>query len=486
MTQEAPQQGSVVRTTLDDLPFGDDLVPVDPGKNSRQLPDGVTSGMLNRDVIRIAWPTCVELVLTQLASMVDMIMVGKLGDWAITSVGLATQPRFLMMSLFTAMNVGATAMVARYRGMGQRDRACKVLQHAMVLSVILSAVCAAAGFFLAEPLIALMGAQDAQTLAGGTVYLQIQMTGLVCMSMTATVTAVLRGVGNARTAMIYNTAANLLNVGLNYLLIYGNCGFPRLEVAGASLATVLGQAAALVMALFSIAWKRRYLYFRWKGLLQVDQEALNGILQVGLPSLLEQLIMRAGLMLYSIVVASLGKTDFAVHQIGLNLWSFSFVYGQSLSVAATTLVGQSLGRRRTDMAQAYGWAARRVGFCMSLVLAAIFILLNEQLVALYNSDPYIVDTGSGIIIIVAVLLPLMASQFIISGALRGAGDTRSIAVYTLLTVLIIRPAVAALLIWRGMGLWGAWIAMGADQLVRSTLVLVRYRSGKWQHIRLTQ
>lgn len=486
MANDTAGQTKVVRTTLDDLPFGDDRTDTcAAGKVTRALPEGVTRGMLNRDIIRIAWPTCVELLLTQLASMVDMIMVGRLGDWAMTSVGLATQPRFLMMTLFMAMNVGATTMVARYRGMGDRERARKVLQHAMVLSAVLSILCGAVGYALSEPMIAMMGAQDARTLAGGTVYLQIQMAGLVFMGMSSTVTAVLRGVGNARTAMEYNTAANVVNIILNYLLIYGNLGFPRMEVAGASLATILGQGVAFLMAMAAIARKDQYLRFRWKGIRELDGEALSGMLRVGGPNVLEQLIMRAGLILYGIIVASLGTTDFAVHQVGINLWSFSFVYGQSLSTAATALVGQSLGRRRTDMAQAYGSATRRIGFILSLLLAAVFVLLHRQLVALYNPDPYIVETGSGIVLIIAVLLPLMASQFIVSGALRGAGDTASIAVYMLITVLIIRPAVAGFLVWKGLGLWGAWIAMGVDQLVRSCLVLLRYYSGKWKTIRLT-
>ena len=483
MLEETKKQVKMVRTTLDSLPFGDEQINrMTAGKVTRALPEGVTHKMLYRDVYHIAGPTCAELVLTQLASMVDMIMVSRLGDWATTSVGLAMQPRFLVMSLFMAMNVGATAMVARFRGMDNQARAQKVLQHAMVLSFVMSAVCGALGFLFAQPMISLMGAQDAQTLAGGTVYLQIQMVGMVSIGLSSTVTAVLRGVGDARTAMIYNTVANLVNIVFNYLLIYGNLGFPRMEVAGASLATVIGQTVALVIAMGAIARKNRYLSFHWKGLTTVDQEALRGINQIGMPNLLEQLILRAGFMVCSVIVASLGKTDFAVYQIGLNIWAFSFVYGQALSTASTALVGQSLGRRRPDMAQAYGSCARRIGFVFSLVLAAVFVAFNEQLVALYNPDPYIVRTGSEIMIIIAVLLPFMASQFIVSGSLRGAGDTKAIAIYALVSVMMVRPGLTALLVWKGYGLWGAWLAIAADQMLRSVLVLLRYRSGKWKNI----
>ena len=119
------------------------------------------------------------------------------------------------------------------------------------------------------------------------------------------------------------------------------------------------------------------------------------------------------------------------------------------------------------------------------MLTIIFILFNEELVMLYNDDPEIVRLGGRILLMVAVMQPLQSSQFIIAGGLRGAGDTRATAVITFITVLLIRPGVAILMInafhW---GLEGAWVAMVLDQLVRSTLVLLRYHSGKWKTIKL--
>ncbi|HAN94904.1 MAG TPA: MATE family efflux transporter, partial [Firmicutes bacterium] len=232
------------------------LALVEPGKDeievervNRKLPAGITSKMLYADVLRIAWPSLVELTLTQLTSMVDLMMVGGLGPWAITAVGLSVQPRFLSMLMFVAMNVGATAMVARYRGAGKPRQANEILRQALFLSLILSIIAGALGYVYAERLIAFMGAADPETLAGGTIYLRIQMLTLPIFALTATITAALRGVGHTRVAMVYNIVANVVNVTFNYLLIHGHLGFPRLEVAGASLATSIGQVAAFIMAL---------------------------------------------------------------------------------------------------------------------------------------------------------------------------------------------------------------------------------------------
>ena len=175
----------------------------------------------------------------------------------------------------------------------------------------------------------------------------------------------------------------------------------------------------------------------------------------------------------------------ALHnKVCMNIQALSFMTGQAFAVSATTLMGQSLGKKRFDMAQAYCSRTRRVGLVSALVLAAIFVLFGGQIVGLYNSDPDIMLMGGRIMFFVAFLQPFQSSQFIIAGGLRGAGDTKATATYTLITVLLIRPIVAILLVNIGFGLYGAWLAMACDQLVRSGLVLNRYNSGKWKLIKL--
>jgi len=452
---------------------------------SRALPPEVNSRMLYMDIARIAWPALVEMTLTQLASMVDMMMVGQLGPWAITSVGLTTQPKFLLMTMFMAMNVGATALIARYKGAGDYPKANLILRQALLMTFVFSAVSSVIGFLYSEPLVRFMGAADAQTLTGGTVYLQIQMVGFVILALTSTITAALRGVGDSRTAMIYNLTANMVNVIFNYLLIYGKFGFPRLEVAGASIATVIGQCAAFIMALISILRGNQYLRLRFRDGFKPQIESLKSIFVIGIPAMVEQLFMRAGVIIYSITVASLGTVAFATHQVCMNIQAMSFMNGQSFAVSATTLTGQSLGKRRPDMAQAYSSRTRRVGMMVSILLGLIFFFFGKSIVALYTNEPTVIVQGGKILMFVALIQPFQSSQFILAGALRGAGDTRATAVITFITVLLVRPGLAIFSIRvLGWGLEGAWFALVADQLLRSLLVLLRYNSGKWKSIKV--
>lgn len=479
--QEAGQRGQLA---LDLVEAGDGLITGE--RVTRRLPEGITSRMLYSDVVRIAWPSLIELTLTQLTSMVDLMMVGRLGPWAITAVGLTVQPKFLLMTMFVAMNVGSTALVARYRGAGEPDKANEILRQGLLLTFVLSLLASVLGYIYAEPLIRFMGAADAETLVGGTTYLQIQMIGFVVMALTSTITATLRGVGSTRVAMIYNLVSNVVNVILNYLLINGHWGFPRLELAGASLATIIGQGVAFILALRVILRGDHYLHLRFRsGCFRPQWHHLRNIFDIGIPAMVEQLVMRAGIIVYARTVASLGTLVYATHQIAMNIQAMSFMTGQAFAVSATSLVGQSLGKKRPDMAESYSNHTRRLGMTISLILAGIFFFFGRQIVTLYSDDPVIIAQGARILKLVALIQPFQSSQFILAGALRGAGDTRATAVITFLTVLLVRPGLALLTINRfGWGLDGAWIALVADQLLRSLLVLIRYNSGKWKTSRV--
>ncbi|NLM25267.1 MAG: MATE family efflux transporter [Firmicutes bacterium] len=451
---------------------------------SRQLPKGVTPKLLYKDIIRIAWPSLVELTLTQLTSMVDMMMVGQLGAWAIASVGFTMQPKFLMMTMFIAMNVGATALVARYKGAGEQEKANLIMRQALLLSFVLSAVASIIGYVFSEPMIRFMGANEPATIEGGTIYLQIQMVGFVFVALTSTITAVLRGVGNSRIAMIYNLVANVVNVILNYGLIYGRLGLPKLGLAGASLATIIGQFVAFLLAVYVIIDGKQYLHLRLKDGFKPHWQSLKSIFNIGVPAMIEQLVMRTGMIIYARTVASLGTVVMATHQVAMNIQAMSFMSGQAFAVSATSLVGQSLGKIRSDMARFYADHTRRIGAIVSYILAIAFFFFGRQIVGLYSNDPAVISQGAEILKLVAFVQPFQSAQFILAGALRGAGDTRATAIITLLTVLFVRPGLALYFVHIGLGLKGAWYALVADQLLRSLLVLMRYRSGKWQSIRV--
>lgn len=480
-----------LQTTLDRLPYGDENLSQDL-KVNKKIPEGVKSKELYSDILRIAWPSFIELLLTQLASMVDLMMVGsmggkahpEIGTQALAAVGLTTQPKFLLMAAFIAMNTGVTALVARNKGTNDSKQANLVVRQGLLFTFCVTVILSILGAIFARPMVIFMGSTEVIVTKWATQYLQIQMIGFLSFALTSTITASLRAVGDSKTCMIYNLIANLINVIFNWLLIYGNLGFPELGVAGASLATVLGQVVAFVMAFTVLIRGNGFLKLEFKLGFKPDKMVLGNMVNIGFPAMVEQLLMRAGMIIFAKTVATLGTTAYATHQVCMNIQALSFMTGQAFAVSATTLMGQSLGKRRTDMAQAYCSRTRYVGFAFSILLALTFVFFGSEIVGLYNSDPEIIRIGGQIMLFVAFLQPFQSSQFIIAGGLRGAGDTKATAIFTFITVLLVRPIVAIILVKLGLGLYGAWAAMATDQILRSALVLHRYNSGKWKLIKL--
>lgn len=454
-------------------------------KLTMKLPKGLTNGMLFKDIIKIAWPSLIELLLTQLASMVDQMMVGGIGPWAIASVGLVMQPKMLLSTLFMSMNVGATAMVARYKGAGDHERANTILRQALMLTTLIAAVLSVVGYVFAEDLIKFMGGKGLElaVLNGSATYFKIQMIGFIPFAMTMTFTATLRGVGHSRVTMVYNTISNLVNIVFNYLLINGKFGFPRMEVAGASLATILGQFIAFILAMRQVTSGKHYLHMEIKKGFKPVKEELAKIFKIGFPALIEQGVMRVGMITYYRIVAGLGTFALATHTACMSILGFSFMLGQAVSVSSTSLVGQSLGRKRPDVAQAYSSRSSQLGLMAASILGIIILFTNDWLMALYSKEPEVIKNGAFILTIIAFLQPFQSMQFVLAGSLRGAGDTKATAVISFITVTILRPLLAWVAVYKlNMGLTGAWLALVGDQLVRSAFIYFRYREGKWKRL----
>lgn len=444
--------------------------------------------ILNREILAIAWPSIIELILVTVCQMADMIMVGRLGAYAIAAVGITNQPRFLMLSAFIALNVGTTALVARLKGEGKQEEANKVLYQSMILTIFLSIAISILGIIFAHDMVILMGGEEDVAKVGGS-YFKIIMSGFIFTCIPLCITAALRGAGNTKASMYLNVIANVVNIIFNYLLIYGKLGFPRLEVDGAAIATVIGYIVSFVISLYILFRRRQYLYLppikSMARYFKPDFKAIKRIIRIGLPSAGEQMALRLGLLIYTRIVAGLGTVAFATHQIGLNILSLSFMNGQAFGIAATTLIGQSLGEKDIEKAKAYADQTRHMGAVVAFFIAGIFFFLGKQLVWLFNPDPDIMKAGNTVLKIVAIIQPSQASFQILAGGLRGAGDTKWPALSILVGVLIIRPILAFILVnWANWGLIGAWIALAADQFIRSVLIYIRFRSGRWTRIKV--
>ena len=196
--------------------------------------------------------------------------------------------------------------------------------------------------------------------------------------------------------------------------------------------------------------------------------------------MVEQLAMRVGVIIFSKTIAGLGTVAYATHQVCMNIQALTFMNGQAFATSSTSLVSQSLGKGRPDMAMHYSKRTQRVGMYCAIAIAVFVFFCNKFVLGLYSDDADIIATGASLLQMIALIQPFQASQFILAGALRGAGDTKYTAMVTTLTVMLLRPGLALLLVNQfNLGLHGAWYALVADQILRTCLIVLRYMSGKW-------
>ena len=442
------------------------------------------NGKIIRDAVNVAWPSVLESFFVCLAGMVDTIMVGSLGSFAIAAVGLTTQPKFLGLAVFLSMNVAVSALVARRKGAGDRESANRIVRMALLITIGLTVIISSAFVAFAGPIIKMVGSQP-DTHEYAVEYLQIIMGGLGFSTISLMLNAAQRGAGNTRIAMLTNVISNTVNVIFNYLLIGGNFGFPAMGVRGAALATVIGTVCACALSIASVLRKDGFINLRSvKGWI-ADRMSVHSLLNVGSSAFVEQICLRIGFLLFSMTVAHLGTTQMAAHQIGMNLMSMSFSFGDGLSVASVTLIGQSLCRKRPDMAKIYGNVCQKVGLMCACLVSAVYFLFGKQIFALFSQEPVILDYGIQIMRILSVILFFQIEQVVLFGCLRGAGDTKFTALVSLISVTFIRPGMSWLLCYPlAIGLIGAWLGTFCDQVLRFVLTFLRFRKGQWTKIRL--
>ncbi len=435
-----------------------------------------------KKTLKIAWPSAMEAILISLIGAVDMMMVGGLGTNAIAAVGITTQPKFLIMAFVLALNTGTTVIVSRRKGENNQEGARKSLRNALVLSVVISLISTVIGLLFSREILMFSGA-NSDYINEAMIYFNIVLVGNFFYLISLTITAAQRGVGNTKISLVTNLSANIVNIIFNYLLINGIWIFPRWGIAGAAVATAMGNVVSLILAIYNLSEKENFLHINFKQDWSLDQKTLVSIWKISSSSLIEQVFIRIGFMMYAKAVAGLGTLQFATHYIVMQVMSITFSAGDGLSIATSSLVGQSLGAKRPDLAYIHGKVSQRIGMVISFTLAILIILNRSLIMSLFSIDPEIIDLGAQILIILSFIIQFQIAQVITVGSLRGAGDVKFVAMLSLLSVTIIRPILTYFLAYSlGFGLYGAWFSVVFDQMIRFFVGRYRFKQAEWVKI----
>ena len=378
---------------------------------------------LQRRVFRLAWPVITENFLQTTLGIVDTLLVARLGAEALAGVGAAVQLMFFVISALSATSVGASVLVAQAVGAKSLSDASSYAKQALVWSVIISIPLVLVGLSAANVLIAAFGMEPEVTAIGAD-YLRVTMGTVVVLSLLLLGSGVMRGAGDSRTPMLIIAVANVINVFLTYGLIFGEFGLPALGAVGSAWATFISRAIGFLILMVVMVRGVNGVSIRgWQGW-RPRIPLARRILKIGIPAGAEQLLISTGFLTMTIFVARIGTLALAAHRIAFNALSLSFLPGIGFGLAATALVGQSIGAQAQSEGSSVARIATRWATVWMSALGLIFFVFAEQIMRLYTDNPVVIALGAAGLRPLALTQPFWAIIIVQSGALRGAGDTR--------------------------------------------------------------
>ncbi|HEY5584243.1 MAG TPA: MATE family efflux transporter [Ruminiclostridium sp.] len=448
----------------------------------------VNEANITKSIFKIAIPTVIEQMLIMIVGVVSLAFVGRLNNEAVTAVGFINSLFGFIQVFFVALSTGCTVVIARLIGEGNVNMAKSAIKQCVVIGFAISSVFAVCLILFARPVIvAFFGGAEQIVIDMATKYFKITLITLPLMFANIIISGSLRGAGDTKTPMLIANIVNILNIVLCYVLIYGisigDFSIAKMGVTGAAIAVCISRGVGGLLSLFVVLNKTVLLSFSLKGRLLIDFPLLKRILHVGIPASLEQLIMQGGFLLLQVVISRMGTESSTVYQIVMSINSICFVPIFGFGISATTMVGQSLGAKRIDLAKKSGWQTIKICLCITVVLSSLLFIFAGNLIRIYTNDITIISIGVGAIRLFSFSQPFVSIVTVVSNALRGAGDMAYVMLTSFIGIWCLRLLVTFGLDYLfKIGINAAWIALFLDFFIRAMMYLVRFRKGKWTNI----
>ncbi len=450
-------------------------------------------------MLRLAWPVLVEQLLVMMVGLVDLWLTGNyLAQPHLAAIGLMSYVLWLIPSIFGIVAIGATALTARFVGARDITSANRVTNQAFIAGAVLAILVTAAVALFKTQFVALTQLKaDAAPLA--VEYMAIIVFVIPAIMVQVVGIACLRGAGDTVSGFLAMAAVNVVNIVVGAVLVIGLGPFPRLGWSGLAIGTACGYVTGAAIILAMLVVGRCGLRLR-RSMLHVDPPWLRRLLRVGMPAGIDQTAIVCCHLWFLSIINSLGTLASAAHGLGVRIESLSYLPGLAFQVAAATMAGQFLGAGDHRRASRSVWMAVLVGGGLMCTAGALFFFQGRWLTGLFLGQ-HAEETAAvtvRLLKIVAIAMPTFALGTILTGGLRGAGDTRWPLLFTFIGFLLIRIPLAYFLAWDkftlplvgwtvtgvGLGVVGAWYAMLIDCCARSIMVGWRFTHGGWKRIRV--
>ena len=441
----------------------------------------VENRKLIKNIFQITLPAVFDLLAQTLIMALDMKMVSSLGPSAISSVGVGTAGMYALIPALIAVATGTTALLSRAYGADNKLDGKKAFAQSFFIAVPLGIILTIIFLLFSEQIINLVGNAKDMNLSDAILYQNMTVIGFPFLGVSIATFYAFRAMGENKIPMIGNTLALVLKVILNFLLIY----LFKWGIFGAALSTTLTRLFSAIFSIYLVFWsKKNWISLELKDL-KFDYFRSKRILKVGIPAAVEQLGLRIGMLIFEMMVISLGNLSYAAHKIALTAESISFNLGFAFSFAASALVGQELGKGSSQKALKNGYICTIIAMIVMSTFGLLFFIMPQFLVSLFTNDKDVIELSTMALKIVSICQPFSGASMVLAGALRGAGDTKSVLLITYLGIFLVRiPITYLFLDVLNFGLAGAWIVMTIDLVIRSSLAFYIFRRGKWKYLQV--
>lgn len=434
---------------------------------------------IRKDVFDLTIPIFLEQLFVISLGMINTMMAGHIGKEAVSAIGMVDSVNNIFIAFFSALAVGGTVIVAQFVGRNNIKKANEAMKQALYTSLLISITITIIMWILKKPLIGvLFGAADPKIVSDALTYIKVTLLTYPLITIDLVANGILRGAGDTKTPMKITIFMNIINVFFTYIFI----NVFEMGILGAALGIAIARiTGGLIIMVVIIKGSKLLKLTRFREF-KFDPEYLKPIFGVGIPASIESLLFNGGKLITQIYIVDMGTISIASNTIVNSVANMMNVPGNSLCIAATALVGQKMGRNEKKEAEKTLWYVTKLATLALTIVGALSIPIVGFVTRLYTSNIGITQLSTKLLRINSLFIPIWAISFVLPSGLKGAGDGKYTMITTIIGMWAFRILFGYLLgITLGLGITGVWLGMYIDWVVRGTLYVIRFKSGKWKN-----
>lgn len=434
----------------------------------------LTVGNEARLIMQFAMPMVYGNVFQQLYNVVDSIVIGHfIGNEALAAVGAAFPIIFLLVAMIIGLSMGFTIIIAQYFGAKDLEKVKQTIDTSYIILLVSALLTTGLGIGLSKPIYQLTGLPE-EVIPSATTYINIYFAGSVFFFGFNGLSAILRGLGDSKTPLIFLIISTITNVLLDllFVVVFG------MGIAGAAYATIISQAGALITAIIYLNRKHPVLNITFRKY-EFHFPIFLTSLRIGLPSGLQQTFVASGLIALYGIVNQFGTITIAAYSVANRIDSFASMLAMNFSAALSAFVGQNVGANKPERVRAGLWVTWLITSVISIIFSLIVVFFGKNLMSFFTPDRAVIDVGHEYLVIVGSFYILFSSLFVFNAVMRGAGDTLIPMFITLFALWVIRIP-ASYLLARQIGVVGIWWAVPIGWGVGMIFTYLYYLTGKWK------